>query len=119
MLVFSKTALNPELVSPKTPRAVYFNEECYVGWVPGAAALEIAAVDPQKGWMFYTLNQSQVSQDASEADTPTFQRESQCLACHAGLSSLRVPGGLVRAFVPDETGNPLSGYSRVTHEMPF
>ncbi len=36
MLAFSKTALNPKLVSPSNPRAVYFNEECYVAWVPGA-----------------------------------------------------------------------------------
>jgi hypothetical protein len=114
VLVFSKTALNPKLVSPKTPRAVYFNEECYIGWVPGAASLEIAAVDPQKGWMFYTL-----SQNETREGVPAFQRESQCLACHAGQSAMRVPGGLVRAFVPDEAGNPLSGYSRVTHEMPF
>jgi hypothetical protein len=119
MLVFSKTALNPKLVSPKTPRSVYFNEECYVGWVPGAASLEIAAVDPQKGWMFYTLNQPDVSPAGIEEGPPRFKRETQCLACHAGQSALRIPGGMVRAFVPDEAGNPLSGYSRVTHEMPF
>ena len=116
MLVFSKTALNPKLVSPQTPRAVFFNEDTYVGYVPGAAALEIAAVDPVKGWMFYTLTQPEYS---AEKDRPTIQRESQCLACHAGQSTLRIPGGLVRGFVPDDKGNPLSGYSRITHETPF
>lgn len=115
MLVFSKTALNPNLVSPRNPRAVYFNEETYVGFVPGAASLEIAAVDPQKGWVFYTLNQPH----PTKAIAPSFQRESQCLACHAGASSLRVPGGLVRGFVTDREGHPLSGYSQVTDELPF
>ena len=117
MLVYSKTALNPQLVSPETPRAVYFNEDSYVGWVPGAAALEIAAVDPQKGLMFYTLNVPEFS--GKEKEQPLPKRESQCLACHAGQSALRVPGGLVRSFLTDETGRPLSGYSRVTHQMPF
>ena len=115
MLVFSKTALNPKLVSPKNPRAVYFNEHTYVGWVPGAASLEIAAIDPQKGWMFYTLKQPGTSNE----EQPKFQRESRCLACHAGQSALKVPGGLVRAFITDDEGNPLSGYSRITHETPF
>ncbi len=115
MLVFSRTALNPKLVSPKNPRAVYFNEDCYVGWVPGAAALEVAAIDPQKGWMFYTLKQPQSSPEGEIR----FERESRCLACHAGTSALKVPGGLVRALLTDAEGNTLSGYSRVTHDMPF
>ncbi len=117
MLVYSKTALNPQLVSPETPRAVFFNEDCYVGWVPGAAALEIAAVDPRKGLMFYTLNLPKRSAKAEPPQLP--KRESQCLACHAGTSALRVPGGLVRSFITDETGRPLSGYSRITHQTPF
>ena len=70
MLVYSKTALNPQLVSPETPRAVFFNENSYVGWVPGAAALEIAAVDPHKGLMFYTLNLPDFSKKETEAAAP-------------------------------------------------
>ncbi|MCA9069490.1 MAG: hypothetical protein KDA84_11225 [Planctomycetaceae bacterium] len=119
VLVFSKTALNPKLVSPETPRAVYFNEETYVGYVPGAASLEIATVDPVKGWLFYTLTQPEFSPTKQNRPRPTLERERQCLACHAGQSSLRVPGGLVRGFVPDEKGNPLSGYSRINHETDF
>lgn len=118
MLVFSKTALNPKLVSPETPRAVFFNEDTYVGYVPGAAALEIAAVDPVKGWMFYTLTQPEYFSEKANA-SPTFKREKQCLACHAGRSALRIPGGVVRAFVPDVRGKPISGYSQITHETPL
>ncbi len=117
MLVFSKTALNPKLVSPQTPRAIYFNDETYVGWVPGAAALEIASIDPDKGWMFYKLTQPEFQSEPTQP--PKFERETRCLACHAGQSALRIPGGLVRAFVTDEKGNPLSGYSQVNHNLDF
>ncbi len=39
-LVFSKTSLHPE-VSPQTPRAVHFNDDIYVTWVPGGEASDI------------------------------------------------------------------------------
>lgn len=111
-LVFSKTALNPHLVGPKNPRAVYFSDDAYVGWVPGAAALEIATVDPVKGALFYVL-----PQDAEQP--PRLRREARCLACHAGETTLHVPGHVVRGFVTDESGKPLSGWSRITHEQPY
>lgn len=108
VLVFSKTALNQNLVTPKNPRAVYFNDSISVGWVPGAHALEIAAVDPQKGPVFYVL-----SQDAERS--PKLERQTRCLACHSGNTTNHVPGLMVRGFVTDKTGKPISGYSRITH----
>jgi hypothetical protein len=109
LLVFSKTALNPQLVEPKRPRAVYFNDEVAVGWVPEAAALEISAVDPHLGGQFYTLAQSAERQ-------PQLVREQRCLACHAGATTLQVPGFMVRSFLTDDAGKPVVGYSRITHE---
>lgn len=109
LLVFSKTARNQQLIGPGRPRAIYFNEEAYVGWVPGAEAIEIAAIDPNKGAMFYTL-----AQDAGIP--PRFHRADNCLACHAGSTTLNVPGLTVRSFLTDKTGKPREGYSRVTHE---
>lgn len=111
MLVFSRTALNQNLVGPKNPRAVYFNDSVSVGWVPGAASIELTALDPHKGAMFYTLVQK------SESATPRLQREERCLACHAGSSSLQVPGWLARSFLTDEDGNPREGYSPITHAL--
>ncbi|MCZ7636447.1 MAG: hypothetical protein M5U12_10740 [Verrucomicrobia bacterium] len=35
VLVFSKTSLQRALIEPRRPRALYFNDETYVGWVPG------------------------------------------------------------------------------------
>src|SRR5262245_119267 len=32
-LVFSKTSLQSDRISPKTPRAIYFNDDEYVAWV--------------------------------------------------------------------------------------
>src|SRR5262245_29137956 len=47
-LVFSKTSLQSERISPKTPRAIYFNDDVYVAWVQGAPLIEIMSVDPVK-----------------------------------------------------------------------
>lgn len=112
LLVFSKTALNPNLVTPKNPRSVYFNDDVYLGWVPGADSIEVMAVDPIKGMMFYTL-----AQDAAKPGR--LIRQDRCLACHAGQTTLQVPGAIVRSFLTEETGKPTAGYSRITHETPF
>ena len=56
-LVFSKTSFQRELISPKVPRALYFNNSVYIGWVKGGAVLEAASQDCQQGTIFYTLDQ--------------------------------------------------------------
>src|SRR6185436_13302307 len=56
-LVFSKTSLQSERISPKTPRAIYFNDDVYVAWVQGAGLIEIMSQDPEKGPAFYVLSQ--------------------------------------------------------------
>ncbi|MGC4048018.1 MAG: hypothetical protein QM758_29845 [Armatimonas sp.] len=38
-LVFSKTSLQSHAITPRTPRALYFSDECYVGWVNGGENL--------------------------------------------------------------------------------
>lgn len=119
LLVYSKTARAPELVSPKSPRAIFFNDDVSVAWIPEARELELTAIDPLKGVNFYTLSQP-LPDHESESDTiPKFIRRDRCLACHAGRSSLEVPGMLLRAFQTDETGKPQFGFSRVTHETTY
>ncbi len=112
LLVFSKTARNPELIGPKTPRAIYFNDDVSVAWVPGTLELEVTALEPLKGANFYTLTQPK----AGMASAPKFARRDQCLACHAGRSTLEVPGLLLRAFQTDATGKPLVGYSTINSD---
>lgn len=116
LLVFSKTARAPNLVSPSSPRAVFFNDLVSVAWIPGARELELTAIDPKRGVIFYTLDQP----NDGEARLPqSFERNRQCLACHAGRSSLEVPGLLLRGFQTDRTGRMLFGFSRVTHDMTY
>jgi hypothetical protein len=58
VLVFSKTSLQHEDITPRTPRAIYFNDDVYVGFVPDGGVVEISAVDPRLGAVFYTLTQA-------------------------------------------------------------
>jgi hypothetical protein len=113
MLVFAKNSVNARIISPENPRALYFNDNVYVGFVPGAPFLEISAVDPRKGAVFYTLSQKKEDVPAKLA------REESCLLCHASNNSLNVPGHLVRSFVTDVQGNPTRGYSKVNHATPL
>ena len=48
-LVFSKTSLQRERIAPQHPRALYFNDEVYVGWIPGAPVMEFSEVDAKLG----------------------------------------------------------------------
>lgn len=114
MLVFSKTSFQRERISPQTPRAIYFGDDTYVGYIPGAPLLEISAVDPNLGAVFYTLEQK-------PRIKPEFVRTDQCLECHASAKSMGVPGHLVRSFFTDKSGvvDLVSGISPVTHRTPL
>jgi hypothetical protein len=76
--------------------------------------LEISAVDPKLGGVFYTLDQS-------VREKPRFVRTDQCLECHATGKTMGVPGHLVRSFETDESGvtDLKSGVSQVTHRTPL
>jgi len=113
MLVFSKTSFQRERIDPKHPRGVYFNDEVYVGYVPGSDLLELSEVDPKLGAVFYTFDQSEAK--------PRLARNDQCLECHASAKSMGVPGHLVRSFATDDSGvvNLSSGTSLVNHRTPF
>lgn len=99
-LVFSKTSLQRHRISPHNPRALYFNGDAYVGWIPGAAALEIAVGDGRLGMAFYTLPQD-------PAEPPRLVRDDSCLRCHASTRTREEPGLLLRSVFPDEDGDPI------------
>jgi len=120
-LVFSRTSLNQALVKPNNPRAIYFNDDVTVGWVPAAAALEIAVQDPKKGTLFYTLAQP-TGHPATDPDAPPsfrFHRDSRCTACHISARTLHVPGHVISSFLTDSIGQPHEGYSAINHSTPF
>ena len=114
MLVFSKTSFQRDRIDPKHPRALFLGDDVYVGFVPGSPLLEISEADPKLGAVFYTLDQS-------PADKPRFQRNDQCLECHASSKTMGVPGHLVRSFATDANGvaDLATGVSLVNHRTPL
>lgn len=102
-LVFSKTSLQLHKISPRTPRALYFNDDVYVGWCQRGDVIEIAATDPKYGAVFYTMDQQ-----AGEPARMVRDR-GQCLSCHATHRTQGVPGYLIRSVYPDTNGRPRSG----------
>ncbi|HZR26387.1 MAG TPA: hypothetical protein VFA59_22515 [Vicinamibacterales bacterium] len=102
-LVFSRTSLQVDRIAPWTPRAIYFNDDVYVGWVQGGPIMEIASADPQLGGVFYTLSQE-------KSDHPKFERQTHtCLQCHDSSSSTGgVPGFIMRSVVTDRYGYPVA-----------
>ena len=46
-LVFSKTSLQFAKITPQRPRALYYNDDVYLGVVQYGEVVEISAVDPE------------------------------------------------------------------------
>ena len=87
----------------------------YVGWVPRGDVIEIAAVDPQQGTIFYTLEQQQ-------SGPARFTRQTHnCLVCHASSHTEGVPGLFVRSLFPDRSGQPVlsAGTFRTDYTSPL
>jgi hypothetical protein len=106
-LVFSKTSFQFRKISPETPRALYFNDDVYVGQVHDGKALEIVSFDPMQGAIFYLL-------DEQKSEQPVFQRaELDCTQCHVAASTRGVPGVLLRSIYPNPTG------TQATHSTSF
>ena len=100
VLVFSKTSFQAPRIAPRTPRALYHCDDVAVGFVRGGDVLELAAVDPQQGVVFYTLDQWETAR-------PSLVRRSECFQCHVGASTLGVPGLVVRSVHVDRSGMAL------------
>lgn len=114
-LVFSKTSLQIRQISPDSPRAIYFNDDVYVGYVPGGNVIELSAIDPQLGAIFYTVDQRNTG-------TLQIRRENhQCLSCHESAKTKGVPGYLVRSVFPSRSGHPVysMGTTTTDHATPF
>jgi hypothetical protein len=109
-LVFSKTSFQASKISPRNPRAIYFNDDVAVGFVPGGEGLEVAALDPKQGVVFYTL----------DAHTPQFTRRDTCLQCHQGPATMGVPGIFIGSVFPNSAGSPSRASAIITdHRTPF
>jgi len=114
-LVFSKTSLQLHRISPRRPRAVYFNDDVYVGWCQQGDVLEIAATDPHQGAIFYSIKQT-------DTEPAKFRRDrGHCLSCHASGRTQNVPGFLIRSVFVSPNGQPNLGSGSFTtdHTSPF
>jgi hypothetical protein len=108
LLVFSKTSVQAAKVSPRNPRAIFFNDEVAVATVRGSDEIELAALDRDLGTVFYTLRGGRIT------------RGENCLHCHHGNATMGVPGMFVGSVYPGPTGLPDRSQAIITdHRTPF
>jgi hypothetical protein len=114
VMVFSKTSFQAVRISPRTPRAVYFNDVSTVGFVQGSDVLELATLDPKQGYIFYTFTNH-------KNEKPTIDRRDVCLQCHHGPATAGVPGIMVASVFPDASGMPYAraGMPATDHRTRF
>jgi len=115
MLVFSKTSFQVSHISPGTPRALYFNDTTYVGYVQNGDVLEIATTDPRLGPVFYMLPQRD---SGPHRPVRVF---SECLKCHLSKVTGGMPAFLMRSVIPLPDGSiaPNSPEHLITDQTPF
>jgi hypothetical protein len=100
---------------PEQPRALYFNDDVYVGQVHDGKVLEFVSFDPVQGAMFFIL-------DENRAKHPNFERaELDCTQCHVAPGTRNVPGVLLRSIFTTPTGTqaPLTQSFTTGQESPL
>jgi len=100
-LVFSKTSFQYPEINPGAPRALYYNDDVYVGQVHDGRFLEFASFDPMQGAIFYVMDEHRDKQ-------PRFERsEVDCIQCHVAGSTKGIPGVMLRSVFtkPDGTAD--------------
>lgn len=113
-LVFSTTSLQLSFISPRNPRAVYFTDDIYVGYIPGGR-IEIVSLDPELGGIFYIFD---IPRDDRRL---RFERSNRCMNCHASDDTGYVPGLLIKSVIPGPTGGSLDAFRQRQsgHGIPF
>ena len=113
-LVFSKTSLQSHWISPTNPRAIFYSDDVSVAYIRNAPLLEISALDPQQGVVFYALEQQRNAR-------PRITRSDSCLSCHESRNSLDVPGMLVRSMAVGRGGQTMPQFGNYIsdHRSPF
>ena len=102
-LVFSKTSFQYPRITADHPRALYYNDDVYVGKVHDGKAIELVSFDARQGAIFYLVDERKV-------DKPVFQRaELDCTQCHIAAGTRGVPGVLLRSVFSTDTGTLVPG----------
>jgi len=114
MLVFSTTSLQLRFISPSNPRAIYFTEDIYVGYIPGGR-IEVVALDPELGAIFYIFDIPR------EKGAIRFERSERCMNCHVSEDTGHVPGLVTKSVVPGPGGGSLDAFrgGQSGHGIPF
>jgi hypothetical protein len=105
MLVFTATSLQKGLISARNPRALYFNDDTYVGFVP-RGRIEVISLDPTLGGVFYIFDRLQPGR------RPVARRSADCMNCHAPRHIENIPGLVVESVVPGLTGGGERAFRR-------
>jgi hypothetical protein len=115
IMVFSASSLQSEIINPRNPRSLYFNEDTYLGWVPGGL-VEIIAADPEMGPMFYVYDRLRPG-----GEVPRVTRSTKCMNCHAGNATRRLPGLIAESLLVSQAGSSLETYRRDEqgHQIPL
>lgn len=116
VLVYSKTSLQTDRISPKQPRAIYFNDDLYLGWVHGGD-IELIAHDPDIGPVFYRME----TPFGRGGGGRRLFRDGRCLDCHGSSRTDGYPGMLVRSVKADAIGAVIfgAGTRRTNHSSPI
>lgn len=105
LLVFSTTSLQLRFISPRNPRAIYFNENVAVGYIPGGK-IEIISIDPKLGAIFYIFDIPAGNQ------IPVAERSDRCMNCHSGITQGRVPTLTTKSVIPGVSGGSIIEYRK-------
>lgn len=115
MLVFSTTSLQLSLITPSNPRALYFNEDTYLGFIPGGK-IEIVSIDPELGGIFYILD---IPRNAAAG--LNIERSRRCMNCHSGSETGFVPGLNIKSVIVGNRGGSLESFrvDLTGHDIPL
>lgn len=116
VLVFSKTSAQNSRISPRTPRAIYFSDDAYVGWVQGGD-IEVATFDANLGMVFHLIDVDNLL----KGKAPLLNRDRSCLNCHGGSATGNLPGVTVRSVYAGRDGQPIfhAGTFRTDYTSPL
>jgi len=113
MLVFSATSLQSSIITGYNPRAIYFNDDTYIGYVPGGD-IEVLSTDPQLGAIMY------IFEPPYGNGNPDPIRATRCMRCHSGAEQGHVPGLSIRSVIPGSNWGSLDAFrvDKTGHDIP-
>ena len=115
-LVFSNTSLQLSKIGPNSPRAIYFSDDLYLGYVPNGQ-IEVIGIDPQRGAIPYIFS---LPKEKGQ-QFPPISRSRKCMRCHASEKTDFIPGLLLGSVIPMHGGGTLDvlNHGKPSHNTPY